>query len=325
MFEKKVPIFIYCVSPVHMGAGTAIGVIDNPIQRERHTEYPMIAGSGLKGAIRHDFWAQANKEKTKESIITRIFGPEPNGSSEHAGAISFSDAQLVVFPVRCTKNAFVYATSPTVLARAKRALSIAGMGTKEWGDVPEIGEGECRVASDRCLNAGKLILEAFDFEGSEDKALAAIAEWLSANALPSADQFKFFRDKVKSDLALLSDEDFGYFVRNATVVEPHVLIDDVSGTAKDGGLFYTENLPPESLLLSLAMASKERKGGKEEKGQGQTETADEVMRKVLQKADKEGLKGIDGRMIQIGGDATTGRGQVFMKAVQTENKETAHG
>lgn len=53
MFEKKVPIFIYCVSPVHMGAGAAIGVIDNPIQRERHTEYPMIAGSGLKGAIRH--------------------------------------------------------------------------------------------------------------------------------------------------------------------------------------------------------------------------------------------------------------------------------
>jgi CRISPR-associated protein Cmr4 len=37
MFEQKAAVFLYAVSPVHMGAGQAIGVIDNPIQRERHT------------------------------------------------------------------------------------------------------------------------------------------------------------------------------------------------------------------------------------------------------------------------------------------------
>ena len=37
MFEKRAAVFLYALSPVHMGAGSAIGVIDNPIQRERHT------------------------------------------------------------------------------------------------------------------------------------------------------------------------------------------------------------------------------------------------------------------------------------------------
>ena len=40
MFEKTAAVFLYAVSPVHMGAGSAVGVIDNPIQRERHTGPP---------------------------------------------------------------------------------------------------------------------------------------------------------------------------------------------------------------------------------------------------------------------------------------------
>jgi CRISPR-associated protein Cmr4 len=47
-------VFLYAVSPVHMGAGQAIGVIDNPIQ-QRHTNHPCFAGSGIKGAVRHSW------------------------------------------------------------------------------------------------------------------------------------------------------------------------------------------------------------------------------------------------------------------------------
>ena len=39
MFEKTAALFLYSVSPVHMGAGQAVDVIDNPIQRERHTQH----------------------------------------------------------------------------------------------------------------------------------------------------------------------------------------------------------------------------------------------------------------------------------------------
>ena len=57
MFQKQAVVFLYAVSPVHMGAGSAVGVIDNPIQRERHTGHPCFAGSGIKGAVRHGFTA----------------------------------------------------------------------------------------------------------------------------------------------------------------------------------------------------------------------------------------------------------------------------
>jgi CRISPR-associated protein Cmr4 len=138
MFQASKALFIYCVSPIHMGAGTAIGLIDNPIQRERHTNYPMMAGSRLKGAVRHRFQADG----WDQGLIASIFGPETN-ASDHAGAISFSDAQLVAFPVRCTKRAYVYATSPTALARTKRLLQTTGV-VCAW-PIPEVRERFCWV------------------------------------------------------------------------------------------------------------------------------------------------------------------------------------
>jgi CRISPR-associated protein Cmr4 len=67
---------------------------------------------------------------------------------------------------------------------------------------------------------------------------------------------------------VLSDTDFAYFAQHAMLVEPHVRIDENTGTAKDGGLFYTENLPPESLLIAPLMASQTRSGKEDFDGQG---------------------------------------------------------
>lgn len=320
MFQAQQAIFIYCVSPVHMGAGTAIGLIDNPIQRERHTEYPMIAGSGLKGAVRHHFWSQLNdgSRKDKANLLNRLFGPETD-ASDFAGAVSFGDAQLVAFPVRCVKGAFVYATSPTALARAMRTLNITGTKNTKW-TIPGVKAGHCRLLNQQLLSGTKLLLEAFEFtapepapDGKPDNDLSPIARWLAENALPSGDAYTFFRNKVKTDLVLLSDEDFGYFACNATVVEPHVRINNETGTADDGGLFYTENLPPESLLIAPVMASVERTTDKI-RGDKARLNAAEALRTVLT-GDDNGFGGLDGKLLQIGGDATTGRGQVICKVV----------
>jgi len=290
MFQQQKALFVYCVSPVHMGAGTALGLIDNPIQRERHTEYPIIAGSGLKGALRHGLgWTNGD--------IKTVFGPETNESSEQAGAVSFGDAQLIAFPVRSPKRAFVYATSATALARAARLLNIAGIEA-DW-KLTSVPEGQCKIVNPDLLAGQNVALESFEFTAQVDPNLRKVSEWLADNALPEGAAFQFFREKLRDDLVLLSEEDFAYFVRNATVVEPHVSIDDVSGTAKDGGLFYTENLPPESLLLAPVMASQERKKD--------GLNAEQVMELLTTG------NGIDGRQIQIGGDATTGRGQVILK------------
>ncbi|HBA66449.1 MAG TPA: type III-B CRISPR module RAMP protein Cmr4, partial [Methylococcaceae bacterium] len=124
--------------------------------------------------------------------------------------------------------------------------------------VPSIASGHCQIVNPDLMTDSKLALEAYELEPKIEPKLKPINDWLAANALPQSDEFSFFREKLSNDLVLLSDDELHYFVVNSTVVEPHVRIDDVSGTADGGALFYTENLPPESLLFTVILASQER-------------------------------------------------------------------
>jgi len=298
MFEKQAAVFLYAVSPVHMGAGSAVGVIDNPIQRERHTNHPSFAGSGIKGALRHGFEALGGSK----DHVDRLFGPESRSGDLYAGAVSFGDAQLVAFPVRSLRGGYVYATCPQALARAQRLLALVGVKA-DW-PVLDVKEGQCLITNPDLLSGGKVLhLEAFEYEARLSEPLRALAQDLAAKGLPAGEAYAFFRNKLGQDLVVLSDTDFGYFAEHATLVEPHVRINSETGTADDGGLFYTENLPPEALLLAPLMASATRNGRTE----GQLHAAE-----VLSQ-----LKAVmHNRMIQIGGDATTGRGLVVASVVE---------
>jgi CRISPR-associated protein Cmr4 len=301
MFEKHAALFLYAVSPVHMGAGQAVGIIDNPIQRERHTGHPCFAGSGIKGAVRHGFTAIGGDA----TLIDRLFGPDAGSSDLHAGAVSFGDAQLVALPVRSLKGGYVYATCPQALARAQRLLGLIRISAN-WPAL-SVEEGHCLLANPALLSGDKLHLEAFEYKdvgaGHARDQLATLATDLADKALPADAGYAFFRDKLKTDLVVLSDTDFAYFAQNAMLVEPHVRIDSETGTASDGGLFYTENLPPESILVAPLLASQTRTGRKDDH-----EDAASVMLKIKNV--------IDGKLLQIGGDATTGRGLVVAKLVE---------
>ena len=294
MFEKTAAVFLYAVSPVHMGAGQAVDVIDNPIQRERHTKHPCFAGSGIKGAVRHSYQALGGDE----ADIARLLGPDSNSGDLHAGAVSFGDAQMLALPVRSLKGGYVYATCPQALARAQRLLALTGKAPA-WPGV-KVQDGACLIANPALLSGDKLHLEAFEYSAKASEDLAKIAADLATRALPADDAYQFFAGKLKTDLVLLSDTDFGYFAQNAMLVEPHVRIDPETGTASDGGLFYTENLPPESLLIAPLMASQTRTGK-----QDNHLDAEAVFTKLKPL--------LDGRLLQIGGDATTGRGLVLAK------------
>ncbi len=319
MFEASQLVFYYAVSPVHMGAGSAIGAIDSPIQREVHTQYPMFAGSGLKGALRHHFtraWSRGEGvDRKPNSLINRIFGPD-TGASDFAGALSLSDAQLVALPVRSLKAGFAYVTSPLALARLHRLASQAGLAPG-W-DVPAVDADKAKVASPNLLQGKQLILEAFEFIAEADDKLKVISTWIAEKAIPGASS-SFFADKLKTDLVLVHDTDFSHFARHSMVVEPHVRINDESGTADDGGLFYVENLPPETLMVGLAQASIER--FKKDSRNGDSAAllkAHEVLSKVFAGTSAinsaPDLAGVNGNLLQIGGDATTGRGLVLVQS-----------
>jgi CRISPR-associated protein Cmr4 len=258
--------------------------------------------------VRHGFTAIGGDEK----LIDRLFGPpsepaERDGKDLHAGAVSFGDAQLVALPVRSLKGGYVYATCPQALARAQRLLGLIGVSVS-WPTLPAVAEGDCLLANPALLSSGdKLHLEAFEYAVRVSQDLPKVSEDLAARALPDAAAYTFFRDKLKPDLVVLSDTDFAYFATNAMLVEPHVRIDPDTGTASDGGLFYTENLPPESLLVAPLLASQTRTGKKKEDREN-WEDAVGVLMKIKNV--------IDGKLLQIGGDATTGRGLVLAKIVE---------
>ncbi|HAZ60875.1 MAG TPA: type III-B CRISPR module RAMP protein Cmr4 [Gammaproteobacteria bacterium] len=314
MFEQHAAVFLYAVSPVHMGAGQAIGVIDNPIQRERHTHHPCFAGSGIKGALRHAWEVlsarvSADQQSLLKAQIAALFGPGSGSNDLHAGAISVGDAQIIALPVRSLKGGYVYATCPGALARAQRLLGLIEVKT-DWPLLPAVGPGECLVTNAGLLTQRQrngqsidaLHLEAFEYTAKEkdSKEVGLIARWLAENALPGGDGYAYFADKLVKDLVVLSDTDFAYFSEHATLVEPHVRINPDTGTADDGGLFYTENLPPESLLVAPLLASATRTGKADH-------PAAEVMTQMRTV--------INGSLLQLGGDATTGRGLVVARVV----------
>src|SRR5205085_5558416 len=138
----------------------------NPIQREVHTQHPMFSGAGIKGALRHHFnHAWPHLEDKPNDLIARIFGPDTK-SSDSAGALSLSDAQLVALPVRSLKSAYAYVSCPLALARLKRLAALAEVPVT-W-QIPTLPANEALTSTATLLNNGRLVLEAFEFAAKEN-------------------------------------------------------------------------------------------------------------------------------------------------------------
>lgn len=292
MFTQRSSAFLYAVTPVHVGGGEATGVIDNAIQREVGTGLPMIAGSGIKGAVRHAYEVLGGES----AVEPALFGPATDDGEKFAGAVAFGDAQLVLFPIRSLKGGFVYATSGLALARLARVLTPSGIDFPAGPD--PVAEGQALITGDggELLSAGDCLhLELFEYTATGDERISALARRIAELALPASDGYGYFREKIERHLVVLNDGEFAEFTRQATSVEAHVRIGE-SGAADAGGLFYTENLPAESLLVAPLLCGAARR----------RDTHDLAADVVRERMDTL----LDGKLLQVGGDATTGRGQV---------------
>ncbi len=82
MFKAARPLTIVVETPLHAGSGSELGVVDLPIQRERHTNHPKIEASTLKGCLREAFRGQQAQHfpdlnnQYKRLYIYPVFGPE---------------------------------------------------------------------------------------------------------------------------------------------------------------------------------------------------------------------------------------------------------
>jgi CRISPR-associated protein Cmr4 len=291
-------LLLYAESAVHWGAGSAIGAVDLPIQRERHTGYPCGQGSGLKGSLR-DFLS--GRPGISERHITAIFGPDTNAGDKHAGCVLIGDASLLLFPIRSLRGTFAYATSRLALARFQRH-------TRLFEKIPpEPQDGTALVAPNGALvlkNHNAVVLEEVRFSAAVDQVLGSIAakirEWAQGSLLA---------DRIGTHIVLLPETDFASFTRSSTIFETHVRIDDKSHTAEEGGLFTAEFLPPDTLMYCpLTCLPPFVKDPPEE-----LKTPQGVRQYLSEQLNK--------KQFQTGADATTGRGlmRIFFREVDHAN------
>ncbi|MBN2452280.1 MAG: type III-B CRISPR module RAMP protein Cmr4 [Lentisphaeria bacterium] len=286
---------LFTRTPLHVGAGNSVGAVDAPILRERHTRFPIISGSSLKGVLA-DLWADdANLERTDKGDHVRkpdgdaswLFGAE---DAKHAGALLVGEARLLAFPVRSAKGCFAWIMCPTILRRAVRDGVLKGIAVET---VPD-------VADDRALwqdgavvaHHEEVMLEEY-VVGRENALPAQIADAFAA--LPVDDPVW---TGAASRLVLVSDGMMGFFCSAACEVAQHVRINDATGTASEGGLFNQENVPAETLFYAVLCAHN---------GWGRFSTGEQH-----RAADALGALGdrLASRqhLLQIGGDETTGLG-----------------
>jgi len=311
MFKKSKLFFIIAETPLHPGSGgEIIGLVDLPIQRERHTNFPKIEASGLKGCIREAF-ENSNKQISLNSqqinindkkIISLVFGPEDTEEA-HAGALAFTDARILLFPVKSLKGVFAWITCPMVLERFKEDLKLTNIIDRslnvDFSTLINTLPEQTNISIE-----SKVVLEEFTFELKENKETSKIAKYLAEKIFPN-DTYKFWREKLEKDLVILSDEDFEQFVTSSTEVITRTRIDNVTGTVKSGALWTEEYLPQDTILYSIAMASPVRVEKDEAKGVFKAETPDKEAKKVLQFFEL-GIPDV----IQIGGNQTIGKGIV---------------
>ena len=333
MIKKSKMFFLIAETPLHPGSGGEIsGLVDLPVQRERHTNFPKIEASGLKGCIREAF-SDSNPKITidnksiqpkdkieykkdttqkKTDYLSLIFGPEDTDES-HAGALSFTDARILLFPVKSLKGVFAWITCPMVLERFKEDLRLTGqiddsLNVEDFSTLVNTLPSQTNI----CIGS-TIVLEEYTFEVKENETTSKIAKFLAEKIFPQQqnDIYKFWREKLKKDMVILSDDDFEQFVSSSTEIITRTRIDDATGTVKSGALWTEEYLPQDTILYSLAMASGIRVEKDEIEGIFKGKTPEEEAEKVLE-IFESGIPPI----IQIGGNQTIGKGVVRIQILK---------
>lgn len=328
MFKLAKPFMFRTISSLHAGSGNDLGIIDLPIQREKHTSFPKVESSSLKGALREAFETKLQKHKEEflkknidpssmvdfaqelddvkrkllifDHAIHLAFGFDESGvdvkiknkfdnDTEFSGALGFSDARLLFFPVRSAKGVFAWITCPLILKRFQEEMQMCGNAISMNVLNVEIGKVSTFSGNTISINNKNVVLEEYTFEEKQDLQL---------------DELINYFPQIKEKLAVLSDDDFKDFVNLSTEVITRTKIDNSTGTVAKGALFNEEYLPSETIMYFLVFASPifqkedKNKGIFKQNGKAEEELVMEFFEKSLPE------------IVQLGGNATIGKGIV---------------
>ncbi|ETJ39111.1 CRISPR-associated RAMP protein, Cmr4 family [human gut metagenome] len=268
MYKIARPLFFRCITPMHVGCGSDLGIVDLPIQREKHTGYPKIESSGIKGCIREDFEAVA--ETIEDEInVHKLFGYDEDSISldkekikklftdnlQYSGAVGFTDARILLFPVKSVKGVFAWVTCNGVMKKLKEELEITGCNLNYNNEKSSIKKEKAYCAKDCKLiveNADEkdkdeyIVLEEYQFAVEKREDISNLAKELENH---------IGIENLSQKLVIVSDDDFKDFVTMCTEIVTRTKINNETGAVKDGALFTQEYLPSETIMYDLALFS----------------------------------------------------------------------
>ena len=289
-------MLVHALSPLHAGTGQSVGAIDLPIARERPTGIPLIPGSSIKGALR---------ARSGDEPMTRdVFGPETAQSSEHAGSVQFSDAHLLLLPVRSLCGTFAWVTSPHLIRKFARGASETGLKLARLPHASAMKD--CQVLGDTLTlpgaNGRRVVFEDLDFDVKRDQeaVLRAFAVDLGEILFPEdSPDFQEWRTSLADRICLVHDDMMSFLLETAMEIQAHIRLDKDTKTVERGGLWYQESLPAESVLSGLAAAADVKAAnGRSER------TATALLDHVTS---------LTNGLVQLGGKATTGQGSCYVR------------
>lgn len=276
----------YTRTPLHVGCGTSVDVVDLPIMRERITNFPVIPSTSLKGVFREaarQHFGEAGAQTTRALFgeDRKLNGDPSKGDivEANAGLVQIMEAKLLAFPVRSLAGCFAWLTCPAALRRFQR-------DTDCGFPIPGVLRDQAIVADGTELHAGqdKIVLEEYALTKATDTAHHGVVKALQPLLTDS-----LWRDKLSTRLAILHDENFQHFVSTCTEVVARIVINPATRT--NTNLFNQENVPCETLFYTVLQLLTPRR--KDQAGDPSAQLTE------LLKANPT---------LQIGGDETTGHG-----------------
>jgi CRISPR-associated protein Cmr4 len=226
---NRVLLGLLAETSIHPGAESSGGVVDLPVAREATTDYPVLMGSGMKGALRDIYEQNKGKEEAKA-----VFG-KPDG----AGGLSVTDGRLLLLPVRSLTSHYRWVTCPYILERFQRDLALAGFNNSSF-NIPTVEQNNAVAAV-----GGDIFLEELSFNVMEDREIVdGICMIISSLVYHQSVQ-----ERLTDQLVIVADNEFKYFARYGLPVNARNVLND--NTKISQNLWYEETVPADTLFYSL--------------------------------------------------------------------------
>lgn len=222
---------------LHCGSGQSVGIVDQPIARERASYLPIVPGSTVRGVLKAHI-------SLKESDLSQsLFGyDKQDGEPSFAGALSITDAHLLLLPVRTVYGILAYATCPFILQRYKKDQKLDVKVPTPANDQALYPKGNPNH-QDNLMVLEDLDLKAQECEYTQQWA-ENIAQTLYAKDRPD------YSDMSKR-IIVLPDTVFSFLAETATEIRTRIRINQETGVVDNGALWTEESLPAESVLWGV--------------------------------------------------------------------------